>query len=327
MFRDVNSGSAAKLVCYFTNWVQYREGAACFLPKDVDPSLYTHLIRTFAGMDSHQLSSIEWNEETLYKEFHGLWKMNSKLKTLLAIGGWSFGTQKNLDFQSLMAYDFHGSWKKTTGHDSSLCKRQGACGVMDRLKVCSWKGVAEHRIKDQKVPYVFQGIVGAEEAVATVLFSHFLLPPYDCAGAGQGCWSSIYAFRAPQNLMFLHHPSPLNLSMVPALEKTLHARAKLMGFTPTLWSGPVTTVVQGVVVPAKQPEEPGIQLLLQTLHLELSLQGPFSPSTWVFKLKIYCNPVLGPEQRLKSTNMEQKGMHTQHSGQTTVEISSFPLVD
>ena len=93
--------------------------------------------------------------------------------------------------------------------------------------------------------------------------------------------SSIYAFRAPQNLMFLHHPSPLNLSMVPALEKTLHARAKLMGFTPTLWSGPVTTVVQGVVVPAKQPEEPGIQLLLQTLHLELSLQGPFSPSTWV----------------------------------------------
>ena len=85
----------------------------------------------------------------------------------------------------------------------------------------------------------------------------------------------------PQNLMFLHHPSPLNLSMVPALDKTLHARAKLMGFTPTLWSGPVTTVVQGVVVPAKQPEEPGIQLLLQTLHLELSLQGPFSPSTWV----------------------------------------------
>ena len=35
----------------------------------------------------------------------------------------------------------------------------------------------------------------------------------------------------------------------------------------------------------------------------------------VFKLKIYCNPVLGPEQRLKSTNMEQKGMHTQHAGQ------------
>ncbi|KAB0376771.1 hypothetical protein FD755_011215, partial [Muntiacus reevesi] len=83
----------SKLVCYFSNCLQYREGAACFLPEDVDPSPCTHLIRAFAGMDSHQLSSIEWNEETLYKEFHGLPKMNPKLKTLLAFGGWSFGTQ------------------------------------------------------------------------------------------------------------------------------------------------------------------------------------------------------------------------------------------
>ena len=28
------------------------------------------------------------------------------------------------------------------------------------LQVFSGKGVAEHRIKDQKVPYVFRGIVG-----------------------------------------------------------------------------------------------------------------------------------------------------------------------
>lgn len=62
----------SKLVCYFSNRLQYREGAACFLPEDVDPRPCTHLIRAFAGMDSHQLSSIEWNEETLYKEFNGL---------------------------------------------------------------------------------------------------------------------------------------------------------------------------------------------------------------------------------------------------------------
>lgn len=37
---------------------------------------------------------------------------------------------------------------------------------------------------------------------------------------------------------------------------------------------------RGAVVPAKLPEEPGVQLLLQMLHLELSLQGPFGPSTW-----------------------------------------------
>lgn len=68
-------GSAAKLVCYFTNWAQYRQGAARFLPKDVDPNLCTHLIYAFAGMNNHQLSPIEWNDKVLYQEFNGLKKM------------------------------------------------------------------------------------------------------------------------------------------------------------------------------------------------------------------------------------------------------------
>jgi chitinase len=67
--------SAAKLVCYFTNWAQYREGAARFLPRDVDPNLCTHLIYAFASMNNHQLSSAAWKDNVLYQELNSLKKM------------------------------------------------------------------------------------------------------------------------------------------------------------------------------------------------------------------------------------------------------------
>ncbi|XP_054583412.1 chitotriosidase-1 [Eptesicus fuscus] len=90
-------GAPEKLVCYFTNWAQYRQGAARFLPSDVDPGLCTHLVYAFAGMEGHQLSPVEWNDEQLYRDFNGLKQRNPQLKTLLAVGGWNFGTQKFTD--------------------------------------------------------------------------------------------------------------------------------------------------------------------------------------------------------------------------------------
>ncbi|XP_055090053.1 chitotriosidase-1 isoform X2 [Symphalangus syndactylus] len=206
-------GCAAKLVCYFTNWAQYRQGEAHFLPKDVDPSLCTHLIYAFAGMTNHQLSTIEWNDETLYQEFNGLKKMftdmvatannrqtfvNSAIRFLRKYSfdgldlDWEYpgsrgspavdkerftalvqdlanafqqeaqtsGKERlllsaavpagrtyvdagyevdkiaqNLDFVNLMAYDFHGSWEKVTGHNSPLYKRQEESGAAASLNV------------------------------------------------------------------------------------------------------------------------------------------------------------------------------------------------
>ncbi|XP_077070444.1 acidic mammalian chitinase-like [Siphateles boraxobius] len=88
-------GLALQLVCYFTNWSQYRPGVGKYLPSNVDPYLCTHLIYAFSIINhENKLTTYEWNDETLYKSFNGLKKKNPSLKTLLAVGGWNFGSAR-----------------------------------------------------------------------------------------------------------------------------------------------------------------------------------------------------------------------------------------
>ncbi|XP_026055365.1 acidic mammalian chitinase-like [Carassius auratus] len=88
-------GWASELVCYFTNWSQYRPGVGKYMPENVDPQLCTHLIYAFSIINSaNELSTFEWNDETLYKSFNGLKEKNPSLKTLLAVGGWNFGSEQ-----------------------------------------------------------------------------------------------------------------------------------------------------------------------------------------------------------------------------------------
>lgn len=46
-------------------------------------------------------------------------------------------SRRSLDFISLMTYDFHGSWERSTGHNSPLYKRQGESGAAAELNVVS----------------------------------------------------------------------------------------------------------------------------------------------------------------------------------------------
>lgn len=79
-----------KKICYVTNWSQYRQGSARFLPENVDPFLCTHIIYAFAYIDKNTLTirTIEENDEEMYKRVNDLKYKNPKLKTMLAIGGW-----------------------------------------------------------------------------------------------------------------------------------------------------------------------------------------------------------------------------------------------
>ncbi|ROL53246.1 Acidic mammalian chitinase, partial [Anabarilius grahami] len=88
-------GFASELACYFTNWSQYRPGGGKYMPSNVDPHLCTHLIYAFSIInEGNKLTTFEWNDETLYKSFNGLKTRNTNLKTLLAVGGWNFGSAR-----------------------------------------------------------------------------------------------------------------------------------------------------------------------------------------------------------------------------------------
>uniref|UniRef100_A0A668UK83 chitinase n=1 Tax=Oreochromis aureus TaxID=47969 RepID=A0A668UK83_OREAU len=85
--------SSTKLACYFTNWSQYRPGAGRYIPENVDPNLCTHLIYAFSVISpSNEITMYEWNDDVLYRSFNALKNRNPQLKTLLAVGGWNFGT-------------------------------------------------------------------------------------------------------------------------------------------------------------------------------------------------------------------------------------------
>ncbi|KAM6165218.1 chitinase-3-like protein 1 [Erethizon dorsatum] len=206
---------AYKLVCYYTNWSQYREGDGSCFPDAIDPFLCTHIIYSFANISNDEIDTWEWNDVTLYGTLNSLKNRNPNLKTLLSVGGWNFGSQRfssitsstqkrrtfiksvpkflrahgfdgldlawlypgrrnkqhfttlikemktefikethpgkeqlllsaavsagkvtidtsydiaqisqHLDFISVLTYDFHGTWRQTTGHHSPLFRGQ-----------------------------------------------------------------------------------------------------------------------------------------------------------------------------------------------------------
>lgn len=101
--RPANFGSSDKkykIVCYFTNWAQYRPKTGKYLPEDIDPFLCTHIIYAFGWLKKGKLSSLEANDESvdgkvgLYERMMALKGANPELKVLLALGGWTFGTAK-----------------------------------------------------------------------------------------------------------------------------------------------------------------------------------------------------------------------------------------
>ena len=56
--------SCGKIVCYHTNWSQYRPGSGKFFPENIDPGLCTHMVYAFAKLTGNHLAAYEWNDDS-----------------------------------------------------------------------------------------------------------------------------------------------------------------------------------------------------------------------------------------------------------------------
>ncbi|XP_042240537.1 probable chitinase 2 [Homarus americanus] len=90
------------MVCYLESWAVYRPDKGMFDVEDTDPNICTHLIFAFAGITNdgeikvldpfHELCDNDG--ECAFDRFTALKKQNSELKTTLAVGGWTEGSEK-----------------------------------------------------------------------------------------------------------------------------------------------------------------------------------------------------------------------------------------
>ena len=52
LYSDTVKGHDKRVVCYWGTWANYRPKDGKFTPEDIDPSLCTNLIYSFAGLDA-----------------------------------------------------------------------------------------------------------------------------------------------------------------------------------------------------------------------------------------------------------------------------------
>ncbi|OWR46898.1 hypothetical protein KGM_206218A, partial [Danaus plexippus plexippus] len=97
------------VVCYVATWAVYRPGAGKFDLSDIDPTLCTHLIYSFAGLDQSTggIKSLDpWQDlekdygKGGYKRLVSLKAKYPHLKVTVAIGGWNEGSSKYSEMAS-----------------------------------------------------------------------------------------------------------------------------------------------------------------------------------------------------------------------------------
>lgn len=88
-----------KMVCYYTNWAQYRPAGVKYFPENIDVALCTHVMYAFAKISGGVLHPFEWNDlseewmKGMYERTMEMKKKNGALKISISVGGWNHASK------------------------------------------------------------------------------------------------------------------------------------------------------------------------------------------------------------------------------------------
>lgn len=87
------------VACYLGSWAVYRPSHGKFSVEDIDPTLCTHVVYAFAGMDetTYEMIPLDRNydiDQNGYARAVALKQRNPRLKVTIAVGGWNEGSIK-----------------------------------------------------------------------------------------------------------------------------------------------------------------------------------------------------------------------------------------
>jgi len=96
------AGASKKFITYFSNWAQYRPGDCAYDIAMIQGNLYTHINFAFAKLDGTTFAVLPYEANDItdpnagvaqgnYDKINSLKAKYPHLKTLLSLGGWSFG--------------------------------------------------------------------------------------------------------------------------------------------------------------------------------------------------------------------------------------------
>jgi len=179
-----NTSDEKVLICYFTNWAQYRPGPGRFTPANIDPSLCTHINYAFSKIDlsSFKVLPYEWDDVQFYDQINKLKEEHPNLKTLLSVGGWNHENEPRYSkmvqttetrkifidslYENMVKYNFNGvsiDWEYPT-------IRPAGTPASDKHKfTLLLQEIREKLTKEARIaniePYLLTAAVGANHTV------------------------------------------------------------------------------------------------------------------------------------------------------------------